>query len=82
MDDDVIIQRISLFLNEYFGAGVRDPDDDLLMMGVVDSLRVVEIAAFLESAFEISLDENALQRTELCSVRAMAKLVRSKLGVT
>ena len=59
-------------------AAVAD-DDRLLARGIVDSMGVVEIVAFLEEAFGVTVRDEEVTESNLGSVRAIAEFVASRL---
>jgi acyl carrier protein len=58
--------------------GFRDTDS-LIDGGIVDSTGVMEIVAFLEETYGITIDDDELVADNLDSVERLTKLVDSKL---
>lgn len=56
-------------------AGDLDDDYNLLDGGVIDSLAVLKVLAWLEKEFEISMDDVDLSPTDFQSITAMASFV-------
>ncbi|QSB16786.1 acyl carrier protein [Natronosporangium hydrolyticum] len=56
------------------------PDDDLLADGVIDSLGLLKLIAWLEDRFAVAIDDAALDPNNFRSVSAMASfIVQSRL---
>jgi acyl carrier protein len=54
-----------------------DPDHDLLEGGIVDSLGLLTIVAWIEDRFGVEVDAGAIGEEDLRSVRAMCSLIES-----
>jgi acyl carrier protein len=52
--------------------------DDLFAGGVIDSMMAVELVAFLEKAFHITVDDEDLELANFRSVEGMLRLVERK----
>ena len=52
--------------------------DNLFSGGVLDSMMAVELVAFLEKAFEVTLDDDDLELANFRSVEGMLLLVERK----
>jgi acyl carrier protein len=76
-----VIEQIKRFLHSKRllkpAAEIKD-DASLLDAGLIDSLAVVELAAFLEERFQIRVDEDDLIPDNFDSFRAMHDFVKSK----
>ncbi|WP_280417101.1 acyl carrier protein [Nocardia carnea] len=72
-------------LVRYFGV-VTDtrlgPDDDYFGMGLVNSLRALEIVAYLERTFDIEIDIDDLDLDNFRTARRTATFVTRKCGPT
>lgn len=55
-----------------------DPDEDLLEQGLIDSLGIVQIIAFVEDNFGVSLGPNDVVPENFASLNALAGLVESR----
>lgn len=55
--------------------GRLDRDYDLLDGGIVDSLGLLTIVAWIEDRFGLPIDVGEIGPDDLCSVRAMATLI-------
>lgn len=70
-------------LVRYFGvvtATRLEPDDDYFMMGLVNSLRALEIVAYLERTFDIEIDIDDLDLDNFRTARRTAAFVTRKGG--
>lgn len=57
-----------------------DPDAELLASGIVDSMGVMELIAFIEESFGVVVDDQEVIPDNFVSLRAMARLVAKKQG--
>jgi acyl carrier protein len=55
-------------------------DASFLQEGIVDSIGVMELVNFVESTFNISIDDHELIPDNLDSVSQLANFVRSKIS--
>ena len=55
-----------------------DPDEDLLEQGFIDSLGIVQIIAFVEDSFGVSLGPNDVVPENFASLNALAGLIESR----
>jgi acyl carrier protein len=60
-----------------YGGEMRD-DESLLEAGLIDSARMIELIAFLEERFDISVEEEDLIPENFDSIEAIASYVESK----
>jgi acyl carrier protein len=77
-----VTTRIRGFIVDTFLLGDDDGFDDtdsLIDGGIVDSTGVMEIVAFLEETYGITIDDDELVADNLDSVERLTKLVDSKL---
>ena len=66
---------------KYINPGVAIGDSDsLLERGIIDSLGVLTLVAFLEETYEIKIDEDDLMPENFDSLGAITSYVSSKLG--
>ncbi len=73
--------RIRAFITTNFFLSQDDhlgDDDSLLQAGVVDSVGIVEIVAFLESEFDIRIARSEVTAANLDSVTRIADFVERK----
>jgi acyl carrier protein len=65
----------------YSNEGFTHPDDaSLLREGIIDSLGVVELVEFLQSKFNVKVEQNEVRPDNFDSVAKMAAFVRRKTG--
>jgi acyl carrier protein len=74
-----VSETLLQFVRKEFPGGKSVDLDAPLMEGVVDSLGVFTIVGFVESQFKVPLEDQELTTDNFGSVRALAKLVVSKL---
>jgi len=70
-------------IRQFFGDQLKDnsiqDDDSLLMSGVIDSVRMVDLIEYLEEAFNIAIEEEEMMPDNFDSVNAIASFVQVKL---
>jgi acyl carrier protein len=72
-------QVIRDFLTELADNDIRIGDDDsLLATRLLDSLKVAELIAFLESHYDVTLDSNELIPDNLDTINAIVHLLERK----
>jgi len=75
---NTLSNAIETFLKNSLGIPVASHTDPLVSAGLIDSMQVVEVAMFLETQADITLEETDLVVENFDSVEAMASLVASK----
>jgi acyl carrier protein len=56
-----------------------EPDEDLLSAGIVDSMGVMQLVAFMEDSLGVSVDDEDIVPENFRSIRTLAALVVRKL---
>ena len=78
-----VADRIEAFIHARFPLarerGVAR-DDSLLDDGILDSLGILDVVAFLEESFGVSVQDEELDPENFDSVDALASFVRAKLS--
>jgi acyl carrier protein len=74
---DVVAGFIRSRFRSSLRGGVLTNDQALFSTGVVDSFGVLELIAFLEDTFRITIDTNRHELSEFDSVNKIVDLVRS-----
>jgi acyl carrier protein len=72
------IVRTFLIENFLLGQGTIEDDASLLESGIVDSTGIVEVASFLETRFDIELEDDDLTAANLDSIQRIAAFVGRK----
>ena len=65
-------------LGEGFGVWKLGDDDPLIGSGVIDSIGVVELIAFLQDAFGVTIPEDEITEHNLGSLAAIGRFVHNK----
>lgn len=82
MTEADILPRLRQFVTDNFLYMRRDAtvgdDDSLLARGVIDSLGVMELVGFVESAFGIAVDPADITEEHFGSLAAMARYVAGR----
>ena len=74
---DGVAEAILNFVRSAPGAEERiDPDTDLLLMGVLDSLLIMDLVCFLESRFQVRMLPSDITPANLQTVRCLVSYVR------
>jgi methoxymalonate biosynthesis acyl carrier protein len=71
--------RIRRYLNKVITDEFHD-DDDIFVLGVVDSLFALQLVTFVESEFSITAEREDLDIDNFCSVDVLTRFVLGKLG--
>jgi acyl carrier protein len=72
-------EAIFIFLCERFRTSIRGElgaDDPLFSSGIIDSFGVLELIAFLEDSFGISIDTTKHELTEFDTINKIVDFVR------
>ncbi len=75
MNKEEIIYRIRVFLENHVGNNNFSNSDDLFSQGFVSSLFAMELVNFVETEFNIIIDDIELKLDNFRSVDAISKLV-------
>lgn len=82
MTEDVVTERIGEYIRDnylYMRPDLEiETDTPLLESGVLDSMGVIELIEFLESEFEIEVDDGEITEENLESIEAATALVLRK----
>jgi len=74
-------ERIAAFLVQRFRAAIRRGElgfeEPLISSGIIDSFGMLEVLAFLEDTFAVTIDPTRLDVTALETVNQIAALVES-----
>lgn len=68
----------SFFEPELENNGVED-GDSLLMAGIIDSLKMMDLIGYLEKKFDIKIDDDELMPENFDSIEAICMFVREKM---
>jgi acyl carrier protein len=78
-----ISQQIQSFIVQTFPAARKRAINEtvqLLESGIVDSLGVLDVVAFLEKSFNIKISDDELTPGNFASIRRLAEFVEKKRG--
>jgi len=81
MTVETVTDRIREFLAEHFPAARSrrlDPDESLLTNGILDSLGVLDVVAFLETEFKITVTDEDLLPENFESLGRLTAFVEEK----
>jgi acyl carrier protein len=72
--------RIRLYIEEELLDGADLGDDDPIAVGLLDSLGVEQLVAFLEETFGVTFDDEQYTPENLSSIDAVARVIDAKIG--
>jgi len=79
-----LINEVRTFIvdNFLFGTNgdVLSPEDSLIEKGLIDSTGVLELVAFIQETFQISVEDHEIVPANLDSIGKIATFVRLKKG--
>lgn len=81
IQSDNVASSISAFLVQKFPAARKKAvknDTPLLESGVIDSLGILDVVAFLESSFNVQVADDELTPENFASISCMAAFVEQK----
>ncbi len=76
MKEDIISFLYDESLKEEFDS--LDHDDSLLELGIIDSVKMMQLIEFLEKKFSIKIEDDELYPENFDSVNAIVSFVESK----
>ena len=77
------LEQLRDYVTARFARGRSEPlspDDDLLRMGVLDSMAIMEIVGFLEMTYGVSVEGEEVTVDNFRSLAAMTRLIERKRG--
>lgn len=83
MDANAVGQLLKTFIvDEILHGDAAELQDDtpLLEWGVIDSIAMVSLLAFIQKQFGVRIEDDAVVPRNFRSIAAMSHLVRGKLG--
>lgn len=86
MANDDIRGTLKTFVLNEFMAGEPETalavDDDLLDLGLIDSMGALDIAGFIERSYGFKVEDDDINLTNFRTVNALASFVERKLAET
>ena len=55
-------------------------DDSLLLNGVIDSLKMIELTSYIEKSFKIKIEDEELMPDNFDSINAITNFITSKIS--
>lgn len=84
MREAEIVQSVQEFIRENFLYMKPDfelgPDDKLLERGIIDSMGVVELLAFIEDRYAVRANDDEITEENLGTLNAIARFVSARTG--
>lgn len=78
---DAVQQKVKEFLGRFFRNQDLQTDDDIFALGFVNSLLAMQLVAFVEKEFGISVQDSDLDLENFRSIGAIGRLVERKSAV-
>lgn len=75
-----IVPRVRAFLQRYIGSRPLGDDDDIFAGGFVNSLMAIQLVAFIEKEFGVTIGDDDLNLDNFRSVNRITGFVTRKLG--
>jgi methoxymalonate biosynthesis acyl carrier protein len=72
--------KIKVFLSRFFKSHDLQPNEDIFALGFVNSLLAMQLVAFVEKEFGISVQDDDLDLDNFRSIDAISQLVARKSG--
>jgi len=72
--------KIKAFLNRFFKGHDLQPAEDIFALGFVNSLLAMQLVAFVEKEFGVSVADDDLDLDNFRSIQAIADFVARKTG--
>ena len=83
MKQDIVVGQIRQFLVKQFPATKNvGNDESLLNNGLIDSLGILEVVAFIEKAFGITVSDEDLLPENFGSIGSLSNFVQQKMNGT
>jgi methoxymalonate biosynthesis acyl carrier protein len=73
-------EKIKEFLSRFFKSHDLRPDDDIFALGFVNSLLAMQLVAFVEKEFGVTVGDEDLDLDNFRTIDAIASLVARKRG--
>jgi acyl carrier protein len=85
MEEETFLKEIREYVIESFMLGDEEEElsdsESFLESGLIDSTGILEVIAFLEETYEITIDDEEMIPENLDSVERVARFVMSKKGL-
>jgi acyl carrier protein len=72
--------KIKQFLSRFFKSHDLQPNEDIFALGFVNSLLAMQLVAFVEKEFGISVQDDDLDLDNFRSIDAISQLIARKSG--
>lgn len=72
-----IHKQLRSYLAKSISGKIQD-DDDIFELGLVDSLFAIQLVAFVEKEYSITVESDDLDIANFCSIAALAAFVEAK----
>lgn len=73
------IERITKYLTRFTPGRILEEEEDLFAGGVITSLSAIQLVAFVEREFDLTIENEDLVRENFRTIGALSALVERKL---
>jgi acyl carrier protein len=80
VDEDVVKSSLHRFLQAHVPGRELHDEDDVFALGFVNSLFALQLVLFIESEFQVVVENEDLELDNFRSIQAMTQLVARKRG--
>jgi acyl carrier protein len=74
-DNEVLHAQLKAFFSEKLSVEISSIDADLIQTGILDSLALVELLAYIEKEFEAEISLDDVEIEDFCSIAKIAEYV-------
>jgi acyl carrier protein len=77
------IEKLRKFLTSEFSSdrkGPISPDENLLTQGIIDSMGILKLVAFIESTFGIKISNDDILPENFQSLNSLKEFIEKKIG--
>jgi acyl carrier protein len=80
MDAEIIEKLTNYVVNNILKQSKRvlDPNTKLISSGLIDSFSLVDLAMFVEEAFDVKIEDSELNSQEFDSLKELAEMVEAR----
>ena len=78
MDNNVIETKIRAFFSKHFNTENLSDEDDIFALGFVNSLFAMQLVMFVESDFQLTVENEDLELDNFRTVQALTTFIKSK----
>jgi acyl carrier protein len=73
--------KIKTFLSKFFGNHDLQPDEDVFVLGFVNSMFAMQLVLFVEQEFQITIENEDLEFENFRTINSIANLIERKTSI-